>query len=81
MERLEIPVSGEAERWVEAAERGDEVVLTRDGKTVATLRATTAALTDSPGVRALLMARQALAPLRAADAGQIVREQRDASAH
>lgn len=81
MERREFPVSGEAERWVEAVERGDEVVLTRGGKAVATVQATKPAWAKLPGVLALLEVREALASLRGQDASRIIREQRDASAH
>ena len=81
MERHEFPVRGEAEEWVAAVERGDEVVLTRDGKVVATVQPTGSDLPQAPGIVALLRAREALAPLRSRDAWRIIREQRDASAH
>ena len=38
MDRLEIPEDGTNSAWVEAVERGDEVVITRDGKPVVELK-------------------------------------------
>ena len=78
MERLEVPVSGETERRVEAVERGDEVVLTRGGKVVAKLRPTES---DEvfPDLDALLTLRESLKELRVNDAAQLVRGLRDAA--
>ena len=81
MERHEFPVRGEAEESIAAVERGDEVMLVRDGRAVATVTVAMEILMSSPEVLALLEAREALAPLRYAGAGSSMREQRDASTH
>ena len=80
MERHEIPVSGEAERWVEAVERGDEVVLTRNGKAVATVQPTSKAA-GSLNVPELSKLRASLAKLRVRNGAALIRELRDASDH
>lgn len=79
MERFEVPITGETERLVEAVERGDEVVLTRDGKAVVKLQSTELDRAPSPDVEALLKLRESLKELRVPDAGQLVRDLRDAA--
>lgn len=81
MERYEFPVRGETQLWVEAAERGDEVVLTRDGKAVATIQAAHPAEAGSLDPLALDRLRTSLQELRMSDGAALIRELRDASDH
>ena len=82
MERVDVSESPWLSALVDAAERGDEVVLVRAGRVVAELKA------SEPGVRqqadrhaALLALRAAAAPLRVSDATLLIREMRDADRH
>ena len=79
MERLEIPVDGDSERWLDALDRGDEVVFVRDGKPVAEL-----ARPDRKGPidpEALAKLHAIMAPIRGGSGAQLIRELRDASDH
>jgi antitoxin (DNA-binding transcriptional repressor) of toxin-antitoxin stability system len=82
MDRIEIPMEGDVARWVEAAERGDEVVFTQDGRVRA------AVTLQQPGDQQRgrinldqLRAFRAQIPWREPDAAAMVREMRDGSDH
>lgn len=81
MERFEVPISGETERWVEAVERGHEVILTRNGMPVVKLEATTRNEPPSPDLQALLDLRESLKDLRVQDGARLIRDLRDAADH
>ena len=80
MERCEFPIRGEAEEWVAAVERGDEVVLTRNGKPIASVTATPVS-GGSLDRTALETLRRSMRELRVADGAAMIRELRDASDH
>ncbi|MDF0488645.1 hypothetical protein PX554_10930 [Sphingomonas sp. H39-1-10] len=81
MERLEIPVNGESEPWLDALERGDEVVFVRDGKPAAELTALRARKRGPIDLEVLAAARAAMAPIRVHDAAALIRGLRDAADH
>ncbi len=75
MDRIEIPMEGDVARWVEAVERGDEVVFTRDGEVVAAMTPRRRFAQDRAALHAL---HAALPPAaRAIDWGAALREARD----
>lgn len=65
---------------VEAAERGEEAAIVRDGRVVAELRSV-ANKSGAHDVAALRRAREAATPLQVADATLLIREMRDAGDH
>lgn len=74
MERHEIPVDDRTQAWLDAIERGDEVVLTRDGRVVAEIKAAV----GEPIVAAILAARAKIPDaLKVKDAAALVRAMRD----
>ncbi|MBX9882804.1 MAG: hypothetical protein K2X73_12615 [Sphingomonas sp.] len=74
MERHEIPVDDRTQAWLDAIERGDEVVLTRDGRVVAEIKATV-----RESIAAAILAARAKIPdaLKVEDAAALVRAMRD----
>ena len=83
MERIEIPEDDRISAWVEAVERGDEVVVTRDGTVVAEIKTPA----DRPKPRPvfdpvkLAALHATLGPLAGGDVTRLVREMRDADDH
>lgn len=74
MERHEIPVDDRTQAWLDAIEHGDEVVLTRDGRVVAEIKAAV----GEPIVAAILAARAKIPDaLKVKDAAALVRAMRD----
>jgi antitoxin (DNA-binding transcriptional repressor) of toxin-antitoxin stability system len=74
MERHEIPVDDRTQAWLDAIERGDEVVLTRDGRVVAEIKVAV----GEPIVAAILAARAKIPDaLKIKDAAALVRAMRD----
>ncbi len=83
MERYEIGDDPRMEALVEAAARGDEAVITRDGAVVAavTPRAVGAPSSPKPIDMAALKALRAQIPLKVPDAAALIREMRDMDEH
>lgn len=83
MERYEIGDDPRMAALVEAAARGDEAVITRDGEVVAavTPRALTAPSRPKPIDMAALDALRAQIPLRVPNAAALIREMRDMDDH
>ena len=80
MERIDISDDRRVADLVEAVERGDEVVIVRDGVVVAAVIAPTPPTVVSEPRRfdmAGLEALRAKYPLRIGDAGALIREMRD----
>jgi len=74
MERHEIPVDDRTQAWLDAIERGDEVVLTRDGQVVAEVKAAM----HGPIAAAILAARAKVPDaLKVDDAAALIRAMRD----
>lgn len=57
MDRIEIPMEGEAARWVEAAERGDEVVFVQNEQVRASLTLERRATSVSDAATSIRLAR------------------------
>lgn len=73
MERHEIPVDALRDVWVEAIERGEEVVVVRDGRVVAEIKAPRAKAVDMDAIRAI----RAKLPKLPGNAADFVRDIRD----
>lgn len=71
MERLEIPIEALRDAWVDAIERGDEVVLVRDGRVVAEVKPRAKAV-DIEAIRARVPK-----SLQVEDAAALIRAMRD----
>jgi antitoxin (DNA-binding transcriptional repressor) of toxin-antitoxin stability system len=78
MDRIEIPMEGDVARWVEAAQRGDEVVFTHEGEVLASVTPRARFKHDRDALAAM---RDAAKPLLVNDATLLVREMRDMDDH
>ncbi len=82
MERIDLSDDRSLADAIEAAERGDQVMITRAGKVVAEVKtAPLSPRTDQSRHDALQRLRAIASPLRVADATLLVREMRDADDH
>jgi antitoxin (DNA-binding transcriptional repressor) of toxin-antitoxin stability system len=83
MERIDISDDRRVADLVEAVERGDEVVIVRDGVVVATVAAPDPAPSPEPKRfdMAALEALRAKYPIRIGDAAALIREIRDEGDH
>lgn len=78
MERYEVPVDARLADLVERAARGDEVVIVRDGREIATLKPTDPEPADpAPLDLQALMDLRAKLPLWKDDPAALIREMRD----
>lgn len=80
MERLEIPAEGRLSELVDAVERGDEVVLVRDGKVVAAIERATRRK-GGIDLEKLKAIHDKLGPLAGTDGAGLVREMREMDDH
>lgn len=79
MERHEIREDGRIAEWVDAVERGDEVVFVRDGTVVAEMKAPAPTLRSSAiDLEKLKILHSRLGRLAGGDGAGLVREMRDA---
>lgn len=83
MERIDISDDRRVAELVEAVERGDEVVIERDGVVVAAMVARAAMPSVAPKRfdMAALEALRAKYPIRIGDGAALIREMRDESEH
>lgn len=74
-------MEGDSERWLDALERGDEVVFVRDGEPAAELTTLRKPKRGPIDLEVLAAARAAMAPIRVHDAAALIRDLRDAADH